>query len=248
MIRDAIDKILQLATPNQIKAGDKTFVDKDMHVLTPPMVAAVRCSTLQGLADLVTAKLEDVAPGAELLVQIESPTQVSLVSRKSDGFGRRQVFATAEYPKGCSTFPFGTFQGVEQFIIAVQQSFQRVAIESDSGAMLQDLDYVIATASSISAESKVNQDDDGIAQKVSVMSGLVLKTEKQLRPRVNLAPYRTFAEIDQVLSQFIFRAANNNGHITLALFEGDGGRWRLAAVAAIKSWLSTKLTGIAIIG
>ena len=64
---------------------------------------------------------------------------------------------------------------------------------------------------------------------------------------VNLAPYRTFAEIDQVVSQFVFRARVGSGSANLALFEGDGGRWRLSAVAAIKAWLEGEETGVEVI-
>jgi len=71
-------------------------------------------------------------------------------------------------------------------------------------------------------------------------AGVTLKAEETLRPIVNLAPYRTFAEIDQVVSRFIFRAQGNENGAKLALFEADGGRWRLDATAAIKSWLSGK--------
>jgi hypothetical protein len=67
---------------------------------------------------------------------------------------------------------------------------------------------------------------------------VALKAEETLRPIVNLAPYRTFSEIDQVVSRFIFRAHADAEGAELALFEADGGRWRLAAVQAIATWLS----------
>jgi hypothetical protein len=84
-------------------------------------------------------------------------------------------------------------------------------------------------------------EDDGVTQRVNVQSGVVLKTTMPLQPRVSLAPYRTFAEIDQVVSTFIFRARVFNSQVQLAIFEGDGGRWRLAAVAAIKAWLASQI-------
>jgi hypothetical protein len=120
-------------------------------------------------------------------------------------------------------------------------------IQSDDGSYAKDLDYVIRAASNIAAESGVTNADDGIAQRVEMRQGVVLKGETTLTPRVNLAPYRTFAEIDQVISTFIFRARPNGNAVTLALFEGDGGRWRLSATAAIKAWLSAQITGSPII-
>ena len=128
----------------------------------------------------------------------------------------------------------------ETFIIAAQQGFQRVKIEADDGSFMLDLDYILEIASKITAEQSTSNDDDGFSQRVAVKQGIALKAETILKPMVNLAPFRTFAEIDQVLSQFVFRARVANGGITLTLFEGDGGRWKLGAVAAIKNWFEKK--------
>ncbi len=180
-------------------------------------------------------------------MHIESPTAAALVARESDEYGRRQVFARATYPKDCTTFSFGQWLNPENFIIAAQAGFQRVKIQNDDGTFAKDLDYVLSIASKITADSTVQHDDDGIAQRVALKQGIQLRTDAALQPRVNLAPYRTFAEIDQVVSTFIFRARVQGDAITLALFEGDGGRWRLTAVAAIKAWLSSQITGSPII-
>jgi hypothetical protein len=247
VIKEAIDRLLQLAVPNQIELGDKLYVDKTMHVIAPAVPTELACSTLQGLVDLLNGSLEDAKAGPDLFIQIESPTEVSLMGRKSDEYGRRQVIATATYPKACTQFPFGSWLTTENFIIAAQSGFQRVKIQNDDGSFAKDLDYVLSVASKISAESTVSNDDDGIAQRVALKQGLVLREEKALQPRVSLAPYRTFAEIDQVVSTFIFRARVQGEAIQLALFEGDGGRWRLTAVAAIKAWLAVQITASPII-
>ena len=242
MIKEAIDRVLQLAVPNQIVFGDKTYVDKTMQLLAPPKADGIRVSTLQGLVDLLDGEFENAKENDDLLVHIEDPFTVSLLGRVSDEFGRRTEYATAKYPKECPSFLFGTWFTTENFIIAVQQGFQRVMIQNDDGSFAKDLDYVITTASKISADSSVANEDDGITQRVNVQSGVVLKTTLPLQPRVSLAPFRTFAEIDQIVCTFIFRARVANGAVNLALFEGDGGRWRLAAVAAIKAWLATQIT------
>ena len=245
MIKEAIDKILQLDVPNFHRVGDLEYTDKNLQLIKPPQVGEVQCSTLQGLVDLFDEELDDVTVDA-VLVHITSPTSVELISRKADDHGRRRVWAKADYPK-CETFKFGTWHNPESFIISAQQSFQRVKIEGDDGAFLKDLDYVLDVASKISAEQIQSHDDDGVAQRVSMRSGVVLKAETVLRPLVNLAPYRTFAEIDQALSQFVFRARVGDGGVNLALFEGDGGRWKLAAVAAIKAWLQPKFGDVPVI-
>jgi hypothetical protein len=247
VIKEAIDRILGLAVPNQIEDGDKLYVDKAMYLISPPVFSGIEVQTLQGLVDLLDSGFEDAKEGADLFLHIESPFAVSLIGRKSDEFGRRSVFATAKYPKECPQFNFGAWFNVENFLIAVQQGFQRVKLEKDDGSFAKDLDYVLEQSSKIKADSVVENTDDGVTQRVNTAIGIVLKESATLRPRVQLAPYRTFAEIDQIVSTFIFRARLQNGAVQLALFEGDGGRWRIGAVAAISDWLGENTTSSPII-
>jgi hypothetical protein len=242
---DAIQKILTLATPNIHTVGQLEFTDKKLDLIYPPAPKAVECTTLQGLVDLFLHDLDDVMPD-KVLVHITSPTTVELISKDSDAYGRRRQWAEAVYP-GCECFKFGQWLNPENFLISAQQGFQRVKIEKDDGSFAPDLDYVLKVASSITAENAISHEDDGFAQRVAVKQGITLKAETVLKPTVNLAPYRTFAEIDQVLSQFVFRARIGGESVQLALFEGDGGRWKLGAVAAIKAWLQPKFGAVPVI-
>lgn len=245
MIREAIDRVLALAPPNYHTAGKLEYSDKNLHLLTPPSVGAVDCSTLQGLTDLLDNDFDNVDL-KKVFLHITSPTSVELIDIASDDYGRRRTWATAEYPE-CKSFGFGNWMDPEAFIIAAQQGFQRVKVENDDGSFALDLDYVLKVASNITAEHATSNDDDGFAQRVAVKQGIQLKAETILKPMIKLAPYRTFAEIDQPLSQFVFRARIVNGGVSLALFEGDGGRWKLGAVASIKAWLEAQETAVKVI-
>ncbi|NQK92942.1 hypothetical protein HO498_01330 [Streptococcus suis] len=55
---------------------------------------------------------------------------------------------------------------------------------------------------------------------------------------VTLRPYRTFAEVEQPASQFIYRI-DKAGY--MALFEADGGKWKLDAINNIATYLKSKL-------
>lgn len=245
MLAEFVTKVLTLGVPNYHKVGDLEYADKNLNLITPPSPKAIEISTLQGLVDLLDNEFDDVDL-AKVFLHIESPTDVAIISTESDDYGRRRVWATAHYP-GCKTFSFGQWLDPESFIISVQQSFQRVKIEAGDGTFAHDLDYVLSIASKISADHTAETDDDGFSQRVAVKQGITLKGEQVLKPMVNLAPYRTFAEIDQWVSQFVFRARVGSGSANLALFEGDGGRWRLAAVAAIKAWLEEQKTTVQVI-
>lgn len=247
MEAETIQKIIDISAPHQVEHEGLTYVDKRLTLLAPDIAKQIECSTLQGLVDLISAGVDGIDQ-KDALVVIDDPRSVTLCSNKGDEFGRRKTFASCEYPTECSTFQFGAWMKPESFIIGVQQGFQRVKIEGDDGKFAPDLDYVLGIASKITASNSVDHEDDGIAQRVAVKQGVALKAEAVLKPLVNLAPYRTFAEIDQVVSTFVFRVRIQGEEVNLALFEGDGGRWRLSAVASIKAWLSSKVGTIPIIG
>lgn len=56
-----------------------------------------------------------------------------------------------------------------------------------------------------------------------------------------LRPYRTFREVEQPASRFVLRlqSGQGDGMPKAALFEADGGAWRLTAIEAIARWLRT---------
>lgn len=66
---------------------------------------------------------------------------------------------------------------------------------------------------------------------------------------VYLAPYRTFREVTQPLSPFVLRMkqGREGGLPTVALFEADGGKWKLDAIAFIRDFLREKIETVPII-
>lgn len=235
---EGIQKVIDIAAPTEVDYLSRKYTSKAVHLLTPPMANPVPVSTLQGLVDLYAGDLDQMKTKHEVLIHVTSPTTVAIVAKDADEWGRYRVYAIAEYPKAVQQFPYGQFLDPERFIIAAHIGFQRVKIENDDGTMAQDLDYVLRIASSISAGEIRDNIDDGITQTVTVKQSVALKANETLKPIVNLAPYRTFSEIDQVVSRFIFRAHADAEGAELALFEADGGRWRLAVTKAIADWLA----------
>ena len=59
-----------------------------------------------------------------------------------------------------------------------------------------------------------------------------------IKPRVTLQPFRTFLEVEQPAGEYIFRVQPGN---SCALFEADGGLWRLKAMDLVKGWLKNNL-------
>ena len=84
----------------------------------------------------------------------------------------------------------------------------------------------------------VSSVDNGISQEVSVKTGAVLKEQQTVQPIVHLQPYRTFLEVEQPVSDFLLRL-DKEGHP--ALYEADGGAWKVVAKRSIAAYLAEKL-------
>lgn len=62
---------------------------------------------------------------------------------------------------------------------------------------------------------------------------------------VRLKPYRTFTEVDQPESNFVFRMKEDKYEgVQCALFEADGGAWKLHAMESIQEYLEEQLEGV----
>lgn len=84
--------------------------------------------------------------------------------------------------------------------------------------------------------------DDGTSQIVTAKVGLTRPPENVLLPNpVSLRPYRTFPEVEQPTSPFILRMQSTKEGPQVALFEADGGKWKLDAIASIRDYLVNAL-------
>lgn len=226
----AIQKIVDLAPPAIETFGSLTYTSRPLVLITPPTWSGFTVSTLDGLVDLLLARVETFIPG-EYVAFVTNETRVDVVSRDSDLLGRRAKLIEAYALTGMSGFPFGQFLSQENFLIGLAAQFQQT----------DDRDYLIGLASQIDLKEKIVLADDGISQNVTTAKGMAFKETVTVRNRVSLAPYRTFREVAQPASEFVFRARDGG---MLALYEADGGAWKIAAIQAVAAWLKNRLAGV----
>ena len=100
-------------------------------------------------------------------------------------------------------------------------------------------------AANITDQQNEQYSDDGVTQQVVIKSGVAHKDNAIVPNPVNLTPYRTFLEVDQPASDFIFRIRKNEGSApTFKLVAADGGTWKAEAVANVKKYLEEALKDI----
>jgi hypothetical protein len=103
---------------------------------------------------------------------------------------------------------------------------------------------VLKVVGNIVEENVQSTSDNGVSQKVTAKAGIAMVTEIDVPNPVVLCPFRTFAEVDQPESKFVFRMRGGDGNgVKAAIFEADGGIWRIYAMQNVKKYLQEKLDG-----
>lgn len=238
MIAEAMEKVQALVekAEQHLTVDGRNYLTGDWREIVPPAVTPFSLRTLTGLVDVVKAAPDSFHPD-EWIAHVLTPTKVIVEAKSDDEYGRRAVFASCEL-LAAEPYPFGRFLDREAFVIGLLSQF----VESD------ELSGLLRLTSSMSNDAATLSEDDGVSQKVTVKSGIALKELATVRPRWVLKPYRTFREIDQPASMCLFRVKGEAGSVpSCALFEADGGKWRLDAVLAIKAWLDAKQLGLSIV-
>ncbi len=161
-----------------------------------------------------------------------SPTEVRLLSCLDRDRCRETL---AEVRAEIPDFQFGRFTENEQFIIGMQSKF----------ADGEDKKVILAFAGNVKAGTVEKYGDDGVSQKAAIKRGVTSMSEVEVPSPCMLAPYRTFTEVVQPVSSFIFRVKDDERcGVACALFEADGGAWKHEAKENIRAFLEKSLDGV----
>ena len=190
-------------------------------------VSTLKVSTLTSLIEFIVGNIDNYKD--KYLIHVASPSEVRLLTPLlEDGNRDEMLRAVAILP---SNIYYSSFISTEQFNIMLQSSFD------DKG----DKEMLLRFVGLIRDEQVKETGDDGISQKATIKTGVTTVGEAVVPNPVVLAPYRTFPEIDQVESSFIFRMKEGP---TAALFEADGGMWRNEIMSRIQHYLNMNLEGL----
>lgn len=206
------------------------------QILDKRLIAPLNISTLTGFVDFINSKSEDVS---NCIILIEDYNAVSLMTPVDDETKRRDYYIQAKLRKE-NEFNFGNYMDNEEFIIKLN------SLMNDTYARGKLIQFV----SSLTINNSIDTKDDGVTQQVSIKRGMsgALKDKGEAPSVVSLAPFRTFRDIEQPESNFIFRMKAYEQKIPLcALFEADGGEWKNKAIVKIKEFLEEKKLGLTII-
>ncbi|HDR7393852.1 hypothetical protein ACQVWH_12315 [Bacillus toyonensis] len=222
MIKAALEYLVKLGNTETKEIDGQTFSTQPLHVVEEPTARAIPVRNLSGLVDYVKSNF-DVEES--LMIHIASPTTVNCFTA-INGNCNRSTFVKTEAL--IPNFDFGYWHDVENFIINLQSAF----VKND------DRDVMLKVVGNITEENVKTYGDNGVSQSVIAKTGIATVDEVAVPNPVALQPYRTFIEVTQPESNFIFRMKDGP---KCSLHEADGGAWKLEAIKNIKKYLTAEL-------
>lgn len=230
-LRDALQYITSLKEksmePKIVEIEGSTYCTRDLvRYHRFPMASSLSVNTLTALVDYIKGKPEELRETS--ILHVVSPTRVSLYSGLIDERKRESLMAAEAI---VNEFAFDNYYDQERFLIELQSNFLQT----------EDLLTIMQVSGNIKSGTTANYSDDGVSQKTTIKAGVELSDVIVPNP-VKLRPYRTFAEIEQPESSYIFRIKDNDRGPAFKLVEADGGLWKNVVMKKIKDYLEYELS------
>ena len=229
-LKEAIEFITNLKEgsmePKVLDINGNTYCNKNLtryHYF--PKADSLSVNTLTSIVDYIKGKPEELRE--TMILHVISPTEVRLYSGLVDERNREELMRADAI---VNEFQFDRYYDQERFLIELQANFVETEV----------LTTIMQVAGNIKSGTTANYSDDGVSQKTTIKSGVELADVIVPNP-VKLRPYRTFAEIEQPESSYVFRIKDSERGPAFKLVEADGGLWKNVTMKKIKEYLEFEL-------
>ena len=241
MIEAAINRILDLKDPAIAVVNDETWVKDGYKYAKPTTPTMLTLYSLNSLVDYLKDNVDQHNP-KDLMVHVINFRTVRVISHLDLIHRCRDEYVQSVYDPTSPYASYDDYMTLENFKIWLLTDFE------DN----EDRQAILRLVGNVSDQQVKTATDDGISQAVSSRVGIA-KVETAMVPNpVKLIPFRTFSEVRQPRSNFVLRMQSGIREGDLpkaALFEADGGEWKVNAMLNIKSWLKDALPNdISVIG
>ena len=240
---ETITKIVELADKASdkenrvLQIGGHNFDAKSLErIFDDPRPDTLEVSSLSAIADYVKDGLEGIQ-ATNLFARIVSPDRVDLLESFSGDEAKRTCYMRAILGNDAKPYRFGDWLESEAFIVALMSVFEDTP----------DRATVLAFSSGLASEAKLTKTDSGATTKTQANAGVINTTGAKDPGVVVLKPFRTFRQIDQPESSFIFRFKADGETIKLALIEADGGAWKHEAMNRIAEYFAVKVSALKVL-
>ena len=222
--REFIESVVELAKNEVINHNNVDYSTRRLYKIEKPLAAKLNGNSLDGLINFVKGALQ--LELAYPLVIAASHDGVDVHSQLTKNLDRDFLFrATPLTP----SLDLGRWNSVEDFIIKLQTCYE----DTDNRTKLLTMSRKFMSKDTLEIK------DNGIGQEVVINQGVVIGDPVEIQPIIALQPKRTFGEVDQVESLFLFRARKDT---SVCIFEADGGSWKDLARQNVVDYLQTALS------
>ena len=241
MLAEFVEKILSQRPTRVIEVNGVSYSTDKIYAVEPPPPPApgtVVIDTLTGIVDYIGNAIDDdFSPISEkrIWLHVASPTDVILYSHVDMDTLFRVAILKAKFPG--NQYPFDRYMDQDKFVINLMTMFEPT----------EALGRLMQVAGNIANSTVSTSTDDGVTQTVNVKSGIAKTVQVEFQNPVPLKPFRTFGEVSQPESPFVFRVQKQNDAIAMALHEAGGNRWRMEAMMSTKTWLMEQMPDIPVI-
>lgn len=230
-LKEAFEYVVGLRKPEIMEINGEQYSDKELRrICHNPKAKRIEMTTLTSLVEYIKANIDMMSE--KMIVHVVNPERVILLSQLDDDREREYlVDVEAQIPE----FNYGSYMGHESFLIALQSKF----IDN------LDRELLLKFTGTVENGTIAQYGDDGVTQKATIKTGIASKGEAIVPNPVKLRPFRTFIEVEQPESAFVFRMKQDErSGVSCALFEADGGAWKNAAMKNIKEYLQFELADL----
>lgn len=227
MLKAMIEKIENMAGPKVYHIGEEDFASQELVRVEPKkdFPRPICLTGLDSVCKMVRNEAADLFPEDQILIQVADYLTVKVFTTLDGEMDRYKLYTCeADTPQVRSN----VFMAHEEAVVQLRSLY----------IPNEDLTYLLKLLSGISTESKVTSNDNGVSQTVEAKSGVALTASVEVRPYVNLQPFRTFLEVNQPESLFLLRLKEGGN---VGLFEADGGVWKLEATRNIAGYFEEHL-------
>lgn len=232
MNKEALQYLIEkLAPVETFKHDGIEYTSKPVYKISEVSPEAFATKSLAGIVQLIMKEHKHYRLN-NLIIHVEEPTNVEVYSVLREDLGRFQLYsAVADLPGQ----RLGQYMDLEEAIIRLKSTFVQT----------ETRDELIKLLGNIKEENVRTSSDDGISQTVAAKTGIATISNVTLPPIIKLAPYRTFIEVEQPEGEFLLRLRNGP---SAALFEADGGAWKIQARKNIKEYFLDNLEDLVLEG
>jgi hypothetical protein len=204
-----------------------------VEALKFPELKAINCYSLTQFVNAVKAYVQ--SKGEELkgkvLVNVINYNELEAHLDVVNENKAYDMIAESDFQGKCDFDDVSDPRGQDEFFITVMKQFQDTTQREE----------LLKLCSSLKAEKIATSDDDGVSQTASVKAGVHLSSKIEVKNNWVLKAQITFPEVEQPEVPYFLRLHQSREETPrLALYERDGGKWKVELTKTVRDHLVQK--------